>query len=184
MRRRPGHQSLRPKQRRLLPLGRQYPSPEGDHLLGVQRPNAVTLGRPALRRRPPPRQTQPHATRIVARVWIRVIWACWHTGTPTTPRSTTVGSQPRPRNLTQGTQTPHLRRHLSTAGPGRTSGRRDNADAGPGGQRGASQISSAAGSNPHTGASDQPLPGPARPTLPAATIDRKRPRLKPLQPAP
>jgi hypothetical protein len=31
----------------------------------------------------------PHATRIVARAWIRVIWACWHTGTPTTPSSTT-----------------------------------------------------------------------------------------------
>ena len=24
----------------------------------------------------------PHATRIVARAWLRVIWACWHTGTP------------------------------------------------------------------------------------------------------
>src|SRR6185369_254920 len=47
-------------------------------------------------------------------------------------------------------------------------------DAGPGGHRGASQISSAAGSNPHTDASDQPLPGPASTTLPAATTDRKR----------
>ena len=27
----------------------------------------------------------PHATRIVARAWIRVIWACWHTGTPYDP---------------------------------------------------------------------------------------------------
>ena len=27
----------------------------------------------------------PHATRIVARAWIRVIWACWHTGTPYNP---------------------------------------------------------------------------------------------------
>lgn len=57
-----------------------------------------------------------------------------------------------------------------------------DADAGPGGHRGASQISSAAGSNPHTSASDQPLPGPAPRTLPAATIDRKRPP-KALQPA-
>jgi transposase len=24
----------------------------------------------------------PHATRIVARAWLRVIWACWHTNTP------------------------------------------------------------------------------------------------------
>jgi transposase len=27
----------------------------------------------------------PHANRIVARAWIRVIWACWHTGTPYDP---------------------------------------------------------------------------------------------------
>ena len=40
-------------------------------------------------------------------------------------------------------------------------------DAGPGGHRGATLHSSAAGSHPHTGTSDQPLPGPAHPTLPA-----------------
>ena len=40
-------------------------------------------------------------------------------------------------------------------------------DAGPGGHRGATLHSSAAGSHPHTGTSDQPLPGPAQPTLPA-----------------
>jgi len=27
----------------------------------------------------------PHATRIVARAWLRVIWACWHAGTPYDP---------------------------------------------------------------------------------------------------
>lgn len=27
----------------------------------------------------------PHATRIVARAWLRVIWACWHNGTPYDP---------------------------------------------------------------------------------------------------
>ncbi len=27
----------------------------------------------------------PHATCIVARAWIRVIWACWHNGTPYDP---------------------------------------------------------------------------------------------------
>ena len=27
----------------------------------------------------------PHATRIVARAWLRVIWACWHTNTPYHP---------------------------------------------------------------------------------------------------
>ncbi len=44
-------------------------------------------------------------------------------------------------------------------------------EAGPGGHRGASHKSSAAGSHPHTGTSDQPLPGPASTTLPAATTD-------------
>jgi transposase len=56
------------------------------------------------------------------------------------------------------------------------------ANAGPGGHGGASQISSAAGSNPHTDASDQPLPGPAPTTLPAVSTDGKRPIPKPLQP--
>ena len=37
--------------------------------------------------------------------------------------------------------------------------------AGPGGHRGASHASSAAGSHPHTDTSDQPLPGPAPKTL-------------------
>jgi len=40
-------------------------------------------------------------------------------------------------------------------------------NAGPGGHCGASHVSSAAGFNPHTGTSDQPLPGPAPTTLPA-----------------
>jgi transposase len=38
-------------------------------------------------------------------------------------------------------------------------------ETGPGGHCGASQESSAAGSHPHTSTSDQPLPGPAQPTL-------------------
>ena len=46
-------------------------------------------------------------------------------------------------------------------------------EAGPGGHGGASQISSAAGSHPHTGTSDQPLPGPATTTLPPAPPARK-----------
>ena len=49
------------------------------------------------------------------------------------------------------------------------------AKTGPGGHRGASSESSAAGSHPHTGTSDQPLPGPAPTTLPAATT-RANPR--------
>ena len=52
--------------------------------------------------------------------------------------------------------------------------------AGPGGHRGASHISSAAGSHPHTDTSDQPLPGPAPTTLPAQSPARKASTSKPL----
>jgi transposase len=57
------------------------------------------------------------------------------------------------------------------------------AEAGPGGHRGASRKSSAAGSHPHTGTSDQPLPGPAQATLPAPTPARKTNAPKRLEPA-
>jgi transposase len=56
-------------------------------------------------------------------------------------------------------------------------------EAGPGGHGGASLNSSAAGLHPHTGTSDQPLPGPAKPTLPALTPTRKTSISRPLQPA-
>jgi type II secretory pathway component PulJ len=36
----------------------------------------------------------PHATRIVARSWIRVIWTCWHTNPPTTPSNTPPNNAP------------------------------------------------------------------------------------------
>ena len=49
-----------------------------------------------------------------------------------------------------------------------------SAEAGPGGHSGASLLSSAAGSHPHTGTSDQPLPGPAPTTLPPTPPARKR----------
>jgi hypothetical protein len=43
---------------------------------------------------------------------------------------------------------------------------RGHQEASPGGHPGASLTSSAAGLSPDTGTSDQPLPGPAQPTLP------------------
>jgi hypothetical protein len=48
-------------------------------------------------------------------------------------------------------------------------------DAGPGGHCGASLTSSAAGLHPHTGTSDQPLPGPAPTTLRPSAPTRKTP---------
>ena len=46
-------------------------------------------------------------------------------------------------------------------------------EAGPGGHGGATVQSSAAGLSPHTGTSDQPLPGPAPTTLRPAIETRK-----------
>ncbi|HEX6140573.1 MAG TPA: IS110 family transposase, partial [Candidatus Limnocylindria bacterium] len=57
-------------------------------------------------------------------------------------------------------------------------------ETGPGGHSGASHVSSAAGFHPHTGTSDQPLPGPARTTLPAPTGARKTTTKRALAPAP
>ena len=48
------------------------------------------------------------------------------------------------------------------------------AGAGPGGHCGATQESSAADLPPHIDTSDQPLPGPAKPTLQPASASRKR----------
>ena len=55
-------------------------------------------------------------------------------------------------------------------------------EAGPGGHSGAALQSSAAGLHPHTGTSDQPLPGPAPKTLPAAAPSGKSATLRSLQP--
>jgi transposase len=60
----------------------------------------------------------------------------------------------------------------------------DSVQTGPGGHRGASQESSATGFHPHTGTSDQPLPGPANTTLqpvprPRNISRRKTPQLTP-----
>jgi transposase len=58
----------------------------------------------------------------------------------------------------------------------------ETSEADPGGHCGATLTSSAADLPPHIGTSDQPLPGPAHPTLqPAATL-RKSPRSKAPQP--
>ncbi|WP_226905174.1 IS110 family transposase [Phycicoccus mangrovi] len=59
----------------------------------------------------------------------------------------------------------------------------ERVNAGPGGHYGASHVSSAAGSIPHTGTSDQPLPGPATTTLrPPATRGKAEPERQ-LEPA-
>jgi hypothetical protein len=87
MRRCAGDQSLRQDQRGLFPLGRQPPGPQGPdafaHNARMQSPWAGRLYADARARG----KRNPHATRIVARAWLRVIWACWHTGIPYDPHA-------------------------------------------------------------------------------------------------
>jgi transposase len=54
-------------------------------------------------------------------------------------------------------------------------------ETGPGGHRGATQVSSAADLPPHVDTSDQPLPGPAQPTLPPTASSRNTTAKKTLQ---
>jgi Transposase len=69
------------KQGRRLPAGSQHQSPAGPDHLCQQFPAQFAMGSQAICRRPPTRQAPPHAVRILARAWLRVIWACWHTNT-------------------------------------------------------------------------------------------------------
>lgn len=59
----------------------------------------------------------------------------------------------------------------------------DDVGTGPGGHCGASQESSAVDLPPHIDTSDQPLPGPAKPTLRPSTATRKTQREDDLRPA-
>ena len=58
---------------------------------------------------------------------------------------------------------------------------REEGGTGPGGHCGASLTSSAVDLPPHIDTSDQPLPGPAQPTLPPTTRHRKTTAKKTLQ---
>ena len=46
----------------------------------------------------------PQAVRVLGRAWLRVIWACWHTNTPTTRPDTAPNNASPPPDLTQETQ--------------------------------------------------------------------------------
>ena len=109
-----------------------------------------------------------------------------HPDPPRHPRPGLLPAQARrrqdPRRSDALPQAPDLRRAVPPA-PRRRQAAAADVDAGPGGHRGASHQSSAAGSHPHTGTSDQPLPGPAPTTLPAPTTTRKTTRLETLEPA-
>jgi hypothetical protein len=106
VRRRAGHQGLRQDQRGLLPLGRQPSSPQGPDRLRAQLTSGLALGRPPVRRRPRPRQTQsprhPHRRPCLAPGHLGLL-ATRH---PLQPRLAHRRSPScRPPNLTQGTET-------------------------------------------------------------------------------
>ena len=84
----PRHHPIRQAPRRAPPLGLQQAVPRRDHHLRRQQPPRQPLGREDLQRRPRQRQRPPHATRILARAWIRVIGAAGSTASPTDPLST------------------------------------------------------------------------------------------------
>jgi hypothetical protein len=85
MRHHPSHQSVRQSPRRLLPLAANTRARTAitafAHNARMQSPWAAKLYADARARG----KRNPHAIRIVARAWLRVIWACWHTNTPYNP---------------------------------------------------------------------------------------------------
>jgi transposase len=76
-RHRAGHPPVRQARRGVVPLGVQQALPQRHDDLRAQLPPSQPLGRQGLRRRHRPRPRPPHATRVLARAWVRVIWRCW-----------------------------------------------------------------------------------------------------------
>jgi transposase len=65
--------------------GVQQALPQRHDDLRAQLPAGQPLGRQPLRRRHCPRPRPPHATRVLARAWVRVIWRCWIDQVPYDP---------------------------------------------------------------------------------------------------
>src|SRR4029453_13062342 len=87
MRRGAGHQGLGQDQRGLFPLAANPQARTAltafAHNARMQSPWAGRLYADARARG----KRNPHATRIVARSWLRAVWACWHTDTPYDPQA-------------------------------------------------------------------------------------------------
>jgi transposase len=81
-------------------------------------------------------------------------------------------------------QATHLRRHLPPLVTDARATEDRTAETGPGGPRGATQEASTVDVPPHIDTSDQPLPGPATPTLRPTPTTRKSPDRQAFQPAP
>jgi Transposase len=85
VRRRAGHPSLRQDQDGGVPLGRQRRARAALHAFADNSRHAAPwAAKPYAdaRRRG---KHHPHAIRILARAWLRVMWACWHTNTAYDP---------------------------------------------------------------------------------------------------
>ena len=169
-RRRAGHQGLRQDQRRLLPLGRQHPGPPGP---APPSPTTAATHRPG-----PPQlyadarargKRHPHAIRILARAWLRVIWACWHTNTAYDPGPPPRRTTTQPRNRRIGVDSGNSRRALRAGagrrrggpavGPGRGTGGRRTTGAPPGrpGAARATPTGRAGGGSRRTGGPSPPV---------------------------
>ncbi len=79
-------------------------------------------------------KTHQHATRILARAWLRVIWRCWHDHTPTTPPATAAPNACSTQPLDTGLLT--RRRPARRAGGGGRRRRRRGPRRGPRGRWG------------------------------------------------
>ena len=66
---------------RVVSLGLQQTPAPGHHHLRRQQPLLQRLGRRHLHRARASGKDHPHATRILARAWVRVIWRCWQNNT-------------------------------------------------------------------------------------------------------
>ena len=81
----PGHQSIREVPSRAFPVGMQQTIPQSHYLFRRQQPTRQPLGRQGLRRAIARGHDHPHAVRVLARAWIRVIYRCWIDGVPYDP---------------------------------------------------------------------------------------------------
>ena len=93
----PLHPPIRQDPRRRLPLGLRQKPPRRRHRLRRRLPPRQPLGRRPLPTARARGHDHPHATRILARAWLYIIWHCWQTNTAYNPtqHGASNGSQPR-----------------------------------------------------------------------------------------
>ena len=109
-RRHPRHQGIGQAPGRALPLGLQQAVPQGDDTFAGNSRHASPWAAKVYNDARAAGKDHPHAVRILARAWIRVIWPCWINEVPYDPAlhnaaaalEHQTSSQPRRLRLTQG----------------------------------------------------------------------------------